>query len=332
MRMGAALWLCVLATPAGAQDPSTVRLIEANGDVQIKKGTADWAPLKEGEVLDRGDGLACGAGASATLQWSNGSLLKAYPDTVLTLMGVTVELDRKLEKTLVALEAGRLFAKAQTPENMFCHFEIRMGALFVLTQGAEFALKYDAAEKSVSALSILGRLVTEVATERFRVEEGNQATWQEGGKLTKEAITPLPEKAAQSIWKVSKEMGGSLLIEETGPAGGPLRVRIGGVRNRRGTAPYKVKFKALVSGGSGNVKSIQWNFGDGETADTREAEHEFTQGVYVVILRIEDDKGEKTSAQINISAEEDCNCRAEPPAAAEVKLAQSVPIHRSAGT
>lgn len=58
--------------------------------------------------------------------------------------------------------------------------------------------------------------------------------------------------------KTSKRPGGSLLIEEeTTSIGGPLKVKIGGVKNRRGDAPYTVKFKAITSGGSGKIKSIQ---------------------------------------------------------------------------
>ncbi len=78
--------------------------------------------------------------------------------------------------------------------------------------------------------------------------------------------------------------------------------------NRRGNVPFKVNFKALVKGGSGKAKSITWDFGDGESAATKEAEHIFTQGLYVVILRVVDTNGEKASAQIGISVEVDCGC------------------------
>jgi len=85
-------------------------------------------------------------------------------------------------------------------------------------------------------------------------------------------------------------------------------VKIGGVAARRGSTPFKVNFKAVVKGGSGKIKSITWDFGDGESASAKDTEHTFTQGLYVVILRVEDENGEKASAQTGISVEADCGC------------------------
>ena len=258
--------------------------------------------------MERGHAIACRAGAAAILTWSNGSVVKIYPDTALTLMGVVFELDKKLEKSLLQLDRGRVFVKAQVPEHIFAHFEIRMGKLFVLTQGAELALKFDEAGPSYTVATLIGRVVTTVGTERVRIDEGNQATIAAASKFNPQAITALPEKGQKALMETSKALGGSLLFEEEPKAGGKLAAKIGGVRNRRGTAPYKVQFKVLVSGGSGKIKKIHWDFGDGSTSDQKTPEYSFTQGVYVVILRVEDENGEKTSAQINISAEEDCNC------------------------
>jgi hypothetical protein len=119
----------------------------------------------------------------------------------------------------------------------------------------------------------------------------------------------MTENMKESLNKTSKRLGGSLLVEDdSSSSGGPLSVKIGGVMNRRGNAPYYVKFKALTKGGSGKLKSIRWSFGDGESASGREAQHSFTQGVYVVVVQVEDENGQKVTAQINISAEENCNC------------------------
>jgi PKD repeat protein len=69
-----------------------------------------------------------------------------------------------------------------------------------------------------------------------------------------------------------------------------------------------VNFKPIIRGGSGKIKSITWSFGDGETSTAKNSEHTFTQGLYIVILGIEDENGDEASAQISISAEVDCNC------------------------
>jgi len=225
------------------------------------------------------------------------------------LAGGSFDREKKMEMALLDLEKGRLFVKAQVPEHLFSEFKVRMGGQELRTQGAEFALAHDAEKKSFKALSLSGRLVMDLGTTRLRIDDGQQAAANIGGKLTQDDIKPMEDKTRQSLAKVSKDLGGSLLMEETvGATGGKLVIKIGGVANRRGSTPYKVNFKALVKGGSGKLKSVTWDFGDGESAAGREAEHTFTQGLYVVILRAEDENGDKASAQTGISVEADCGC------------------------
>ena len=80
------------------------------------------------------------------------------------------------------------------------------------------------------------------------------------------------------------------------------------MKSRRGNTPYKVSFSALTAGGSGRIKSIVWEFGDGVSASGREVEHTFITGLYTVVLRIEDADGQKASAQFGILAQVDCGC------------------------
>lgn len=294
---------------AWAEDASTVRLSQSDGSVEIRKsGAQDWKPAKEGDVMERGDRIATRDKSAALLLWSNGSMAKLYPNTELALAGVSFDLEKKMEKTFINLDKGRLFVKAQVPEHLFMEMKISMAGLDVRSQGAEFALAYDADKKSYTAWTTVGRLVAGTGSELLRIDEGQQALVATGAKFGKDDAKLIDDKLKQSLTKVSKDLGGSLLIEEVGAQGGKLIAKIGGVANRRGNAPFKVKFKALAGGGSGKIKAIHWDFGDGESAATKEAEHVFTQGLYVVILRVEDENGEKTSAQTGISVEADCGC------------------------
>jgi hypothetical protein len=298
------VFCCIMAlsgaVPVFAQE-STIRATQVDGTV-----TVNGKPLKEGEVINRDDRIDTKAGSSAIFTWSNGSILELYPDTSLTLKGVMFEDDRKLERTLLAMEKGRLFVKAQVPEHLFSHFEIRFGDVPLMTQGAEFAVKYEAGEKKLTVWSLIGGVIVEADMNKVRIEEGRQAVLTAGMKP--EPPAPMQDKIMGALAKVSKRLGGSLLIEEEIAAGGPLKCKIGGVRNRRGNAPYTVNFRALIGGGSGKVKSVRWDFGDGESADGKEAKHTFTQGVYAVVLTVEDENGQKATAQFNISVEEQCGC------------------------
>jgi hypothetical protein len=289
--------------PASAQQASTVRATRVDGAV-LKNGV----PLKEGDIIQRDDKIVTKDKSAAVLTWSNGSIVEIYPETSIILSGVVFETNRKMEKTFLALERGRIFTKAQVPEHMFIQFETSVGNIPLLTQGAEFAIKYNETEKSFTVWSLIGRVITYIGVSRIRIEEGQQMTMKIGG--TPETPVPIQEKTKEALMSTSKRLGGSLLIEEeTTAIGGPLKVRIGGVKNRRGDAPYTIKFRAIISGGSGKFKSIQWSFGDGETAERKEIQHTYTMaGVYVVTLRVEDENGEKATSQITISAEEECAC------------------------
>ena len=286
--------------PAYAQE-STIRVTQADGTV-----TVNGKALREGDVIKREDRIETKGNSSAVLAWSNGSIVEVYPDTSLVLKGVMFEGDRKLEMTLLTLEKGRIFAKAQVPEHLFSHFEIKVGNIPIMTQGAEFALKYDDAGKEFTVWSLLGRVAVDVGTSKLRIDDGQQAVQKIGGSVA--APVQMQDKTKDSLMKVSKRLGGSLLVEEELASGGPLKVKIGGVKNRRGDAPYTVKFKAIVGGGSGKVKSIRWDFGDGESSMGKDAQHTFTQGVYAVVLTVEDENGQKATAQLNISVEESCGC------------------------
>lgn len=291
-----------------ADEESSVRITQSDGSVEIFKGGAKTGKAaKEGDVLERGDRIRAGDKSAALLLWSNGSMVKVYPNTELILAGVSFDLEKKMEKTLLDLEKGRVFVKAQVPEHLFSEFKVRMGGLEFRTQGAEFACAHDAEKKSATAWSLAGRLVADVGTERIRIDDGQQGTITAAAKAGDPKA--MDDKMKQSLTKVSKDLGGSLLLEDTaGATGGKLVAKIGGVANRRGSTPFKVNFKALIKGGSGKLKSLTWDFGDGESATTKEVEHTFTQGLYVVILRCEDENGEKTSAQTGISVEADCGC------------------------
>ena len=310
MKYAAVAVLMIWSALGWAEEESSVRVTQSDGTVEIyKSGAQAGKPAKEGDVLERGDRLVAKDRSAALLLWSNGSMMKVYPNTEVTLAGVTFDLEKKMEETILDLVKGRIFVKAQVPEHLFCQLKVRMGRLDLRTQGAEFAVAYDAEKQSYTTWSLIGRLVTDVGTERIRIDDGQQGTIRAGGKPAQDEPKAMDDKMKQSLSKVSRELGGSLLLEEgAGATGGNLVAKIGGVINRRGSAPFKVNFKGVVKGGSGKIKSITWAFGDGETASTKDAEHTFMPGLYVVILRVEDENGEKASSQIGISVEADCGC------------------------
>ena len=309
-RSGGGMWLTVVTVgaillahlaPAAAQDASIIRATRVDGTV-----TRNDRPLKEGDIVARDDRVVAAPNSAAVLTWSNGSLVELYPETALVVRGVVYEGEKKLEKTLLTLERGRLFAKAQVAEHLFNHFELSVGDASIMSQGAELAIRYEEGEKRSTVWSLVGIVIAEMGAHKVRIAEGQQAILKTGARPDPPA--PMPERTRDALTRTSQRLGGSLLIaEEAGPPGGPLQVRIGGITNRRGNAPYTVTLRAVVRGGSGRIKSINWSLGDGTSASGREVQHTFTQGVYVVVVRVEDD-GQKASAQLNISVEEECGC------------------------
>lgn len=305
------LILLTWAGAARADEASSVRIAQSDGNVAIRKSGQAWRPARDGDLLERGDRVAARDKSAAVLLWSNGSMVKVYPETEIAVVGVTFDLEKRMETTVLDLEKGRLFVKAQVPDNLFTDFKIRMGLLEARTQGAEFAIAPDAQKKSFTAWVVYGRVTSDLtAWARARIEEGRQATIATGAKPDLANLNkPMDERTWQALSKVSRDLGGSLRTDEfsAGP-GGKLVARIGGVTSRRGNTPYKLSFKALSAGGSGRIKSILWEFGDGTTATGREADHTFITGLYTVVLRIEDANGQKASAQVGILAQVDCGC------------------------
>ncbi|MEW6533696.1 MAG: PKD domain-containing protein [Thermodesulfobacteriota bacterium] len=290
-------------TSSSGQEPSTVKITQCSGTV-----TREGAVLKEGDLVQRGDRISCQGNSEAILTWSNGSVVKLYPETILYMQGVSFETDTKTEKTFLKLEKGRIFAKAQVPEELFETFEVRVNNVPVLTQGSEFLLKYDETAKEFLVCSCIGRVLVDAEMNQIIIEEGQQVTVKMKDKPEGTPV-PMPQQMSTALLKTSKSIGGSLLMEEErNSIGGPLSVKIGGIRSRRGKPPYTVKCSALIKGGSGKIKSIHWDFGDGQSAQGKEAQHTFTQGVYGISVSVEDQNGEKATGQIKISVEEGCNC------------------------
>jgi len=113
---------------AWAQDASTVRVSQSDGNVEIlKSGLKDWKPAKEGDLLERGDRAVAHDKSAALLTWSNGSMAKLYPNTEIELSGVSFDLEKKLEQTILDLVKGRVFIKAQVPEHLFADFRVAHG-------------------------------------------------------------------------------------------------------------------------------------------------------------------------------------------------------------
>src|SRR3990167_1545865 len=164
------------AAAGWAQDGSSVRITQSDGSVEIRKsGAQAWKPAKEGDALERGDSVAVKDKSAALLLWSNGSMVKVYPNTEIELAGVNFDLEKKMEATILDLGKGRLFVKAQVPDYLFADFKVRMGALEVRAQGAEFALAHDPEKKSFTAWTLLGRLIADSGTTRVRIDDGQQA-------------------------------------------------------------------------------------------------------------------------------------------------------------
>jgi PKD domain-containing protein/FecR-like protein len=311
MRCTVVLLFLVWSTIAWAQEAPSVRITHIDGNVVIRESSAQaWRTAAPGAVLERGDELATGHTSAALIVWSNGSMVKVYPDTEITLAGVNFDLETKTEKTILELKRGRLFVKAQVPDYLFVDFRVRMGVQEARTQGAEFAIERDTTGQRFTAWVLFGRVVSDLGTwAHVRIEEGRQGTIPASAKLKMDDLKPMDERIHQGLAKVSDELGGSVRPDEIyAPPGGKLVTKIGGARNRRGAAPFRLRFKALVAGGSGEIKSYRWEFGDGESASGDEAEHTFTNGIYTVILYVEGENGQKAAAQVGISAEHDCGC------------------------
>lgn len=113
VRLAVLLFFLAWGSAAAAQEASSVRIAQSDGNVAIQKsGAQGWRAARDGDLIQRGDRVAAKARSAALLQWSNGSMVKVYPDSEIALSGVTFDLANRMETTLLELEQGRLFVKA----------------------------------------------------------------------------------------------------------------------------------------------------------------------------------------------------------------------------
>ncbi len=72
-----------------------------------------------------------------------------------------------------------------------------------------------------------------------------------------------------------------------------------------GRIPLDVNFTAVINRDFGEVKSILWDFGDGETAKEINATHSFTEeGIHEVTLKVTNTEGKEAKESIKINATE----------------------------
>lgn len=99
--------------PARAPEPRA-QLKEVRGDVKLKRTTGDeWLPAREGMALFENDKVRTAAGASARVQFPNGSLVNMGEDA---LIGIAETRPRPgQERTDLTVLKGQVDAALETP-------------------------------------------------------------------------------------------------------------------------------------------------------------------------------------------------------------------------
>ncbi len=75
-----------------------------------------------------------------------------------------------------------------------------------------------------------------------------------------------------------------------------------------GAAPFNVSFNANASTDDNEIISYEWDFGDGNTSNSKNPQHTFmTPGNYTVVLTVADEQGLTDNDTINITAQDGSN-------------------------
>lgn len=102
---------------AGAAVSSQATVMEIRGEARVlKAGTSDWIAAKDGMILKEGDALKTGPQSEVRLELlgaAKTAQLMVRKDSQFTFTTFRHDLERKVDTTLLEVEFGNVFVKAE---------------------------------------------------------------------------------------------------------------------------------------------------------------------------------------------------------------------------
>lgn len=127
----------------------SARVIDFEGNAEIKIKGEGWKPLEAGSILNEGDVIRTRSGSTAILNLNgNGetATVEVEENSQLMLSELITNREDGTEKTLLDLAIGKILIKAKKLHTTESRFEVKTPTSIVGVRGTEFVVQVEALE------------------------------------------------------------------------------------------------------------------------------------------------------------------------------------------
>ena len=127
----------------------TARIIEVNGDVDVRLGEENFIPAEVGMVLAEMDLIRTGSGSTAVLNLDGEeetAIVEMSEGSELLLAELLKDEAKSTQQTLLDLAVGKILIKAQKLHSEESKFEVKTPTSVVGVRGTTFAVEVEALE------------------------------------------------------------------------------------------------------------------------------------------------------------------------------------------
>jgi hypothetical protein len=178
------------SSPAATDKPATGKLVTVSGKVTVFDQAGEQSRIaKKGMKVTEGERIVTSEGASAALEFFDGSQLTLQSGTDISL----VRLQKSKTKGNVLkfnLALGRLLAEVTKKLSVNSRFEIEAGGVVCGVRGTKFTLKYDPDRQKLSLRVSEGRVYANAGGKHLVFKAGEQTEFIEGHPAAENSADP----------------------------------------------------------------------------------------------------------------------------------------------
>ena len=120
------------------------KVVNAQGNVEVKIGKANWAPAKIGAILQESDLIRTGVNSTADVEIENAGFIEIKPNSELEFTELTTDTENNSRRTILDLSLGEILIKAKKLNDKKSKFEVKTPTSVVGVRGTAFSVKVDA--------------------------------------------------------------------------------------------------------------------------------------------------------------------------------------------
>ncbi len=166
----------------GGLDESGVRIVQADGDVRIKRsGQFMWEPANVRSMLAMGDQIRTGAGASAQLIYFDGTVMTMRSGTLLEIRELFRDSEQRTQRVSERLAWGSLKASTNETAGIEGVHEVSTAATAVRADRAsEFTVEHDREKGRSQVTALRGELKLETSDGEVAISESTRVAMTRG--------------------------------------------------------------------------------------------------------------------------------------------------------